>query len=332
MALTQISPGILDSNAQYYGFKNRIINGAMGIWQRGTSFTSSPSYTADRWSAFGYSWVNVSQSTSVPTGFQYSIKVGRPSGNTSTNTVIIGQAVESTNCYDLAGQTVTLSFWAKAGANFSGSNSFVAQIATGTVADQGLTSYPSWTGYTSPVATALSISTTWTKYTVTGTFGSGVLETAVIIYYVPSGTAGADDAIYITGVQLEKGSTATSFDVRPYGTELMLCQRYLPCLNSSSTTDSISLAYTPSTTIVRCDVPFKVTPRVPPTGISVSSASHLTWDTGGASGTPSAVTFTSSSLQTGRVALAVTGATVGQCAAVGFNSASGQIQFTGCEL
>jgi hypothetical protein len=99
-----------------------------------------------------------------------------------------------------------------------------------------------------------------------------------------------------------------------------------------STNDPISLAFIPATTIVRCDIPFKVTPRVPPTGISVSSASHVTWDTGAASGTPSAVAFSNASSQTGRVALSVTGATIGQSAGVFFNSASGQILFTGCEL
>ena len=112
-----------------FGFKNRIINGAMGIWQRGTSqtFTNSLVYgSVDRWvfiQGGGSASIAQTQSTSVPTGFQYAIKQQRTAASTTTGTVYSAQEIESVNCYDLAGQAVTLSFWAKCGANFSASGS-----------------------------------------------------------------------------------------------------------------------------------------------------------------------------------------------------------------
>jgi hypothetical protein len=130
--------------------------------------------------------------------------------------------------FDLAGQQVTLSFWAKAGANYSQVGSILnCAINTGTVADQGsASSIGGWTGFAQPINSNVTLTTTWTRYTLTGSIGSSALEMAAYFFWTPSGTAGADDAVYITGVQLEKGSTATSFDYRPYGTELALCQRY----------------------------------------------------------------------------------------------------------
>jgi hypothetical protein len=251
MALTTVSPGLLDSNAQYYSFKNRIINGGMGIWQRGTSFTginNVPTYAVDRWAGFVSAVVageQIVQSASVPsgTGFLYSAAFGRTASNTNTNSIWFNQLIESNNMRDLAGQTVTLSFWAKTGANYSG-GAMTVRVASGTSADQSIATYSAgpatgYTGYAAVINTTQSLTTTWTQYSFTGTVGSTALELAVSFAYTPTGTAGADDNIYITGVQLEKGSTATSFDYRPYGTEFDLCRRYCEVYSGSGDADGI---------------------------------------------------------------------------------------------
>jgi hypothetical protein len=218
----------------YYGFKNRIINGGMGIWQRATSqtFTNALVYgSVDRWvflQGGGSASIAQTQSTSVPTGFQYAIKQQRTAASTTTGTVYSVQEIETVNCYDLAGQAVTLSFWAKCGANFSASGSTLTSlIYQGTGVDQGTTSWISGT-WTSPTSNTQSntLTTSYQKFTQTVTLGASTTELVIALQWVPVGTAGADDSVFITGVQLEKGSTATSFDYRPYGTELALCQRY----------------------------------------------------------------------------------------------------------
>ena len=233
MALTQVNPGLLDSNAQYTGFKNRIINGAFGIWQRGTTYalTSSQAYgSADRfgfWEDTSASGVANQYSTSVPSGFQYAVKLGRNNAATNTGGISMRQAIETVNSFDLAGQTVTLSFYAKAGANFSStSNTLNVLVISGTSADQSMATMGTWTGYATPVSSSCTLTTSYQQFTFTGTVSSSALQLGIWIYYSPTGTAGADDNVYVTGVQLEKGSTATSFDYRPYGTELALCQRY----------------------------------------------------------------------------------------------------------
>ena len=108
------------------GFRNRIINGDMRIWQRGTTFsnpTSTNFYTADRWGcnrSSDVSGATVSRGISGLSGFEYSLKLQRTAGNTATNGLFLFYSNESTNTYDLAGSQVTLSFWAKTGANYSG--------------------------------------------------------------------------------------------------------------------------------------------------------------------------------------------------------------------
>ena len=231
MALTTIDPALQNTQAQYTGFKNRIINGAMGIWQRGTIVTPTSgafTYITDRFAGYPgtSSSVTYSQSSNAPTGFSYSFKAQRPVSNTNTATSYISQVIESNNMRDLVGQSATISFWALAGANYS-SGGVAVYLNTGTVADQGIaTSIGGWTGYATATSLIFTPTTTWTKYTATGTIPSNALEMAILFGYATTGTAGADDSFYITGVQLEKGSTATSFDYRPYGTELSLCQRY----------------------------------------------------------------------------------------------------------
>jgi hypothetical protein len=260
MAVLPTATGVLAESAGgtgtttgYYGFKNRIINGAMVIDQRNagasTSVTSSDYFSCDRWEQ----WANltskytVQRSSTAPTAFVNSMLAT----SSSAYSVLTGdyfafsQQIEGNNVADLAwgtasAATVTLSFWVRSSltGTFGGalSNSAVSR------------SYPF--SYT------ISSANTWEQKTVTivgDTSGTWLTDTGIGIRVwfglgvgaTYSGTAGAwagadyrsatgatsvvgtnGATFYITGVQLEKGSTATSFDYRPYGTELNLCQRY----------------------------------------------------------------------------------------------------------
>ena len=247
-----------------FGFKNRLINGSLAVWQRGTSFTvgaATWTYTADRYAAFSNNTsTTVSQNPSVPSsgGFLKSIRLQRPSGNTGTNSLTLAQVIESENCYDLSGQSVTLSFWAKTGANYSG-GALTVQVTTGTAANQGVNSiFGSWTGQAYPINYNPTLTTTWTKYTYTGTFGSGVLEAALILAWTGSGTAGADDSVFVTGIQVELGSQATSFDFRSITQELALCQRYYQAFYARSM--YVSNSYIGQ--IFQTSVPMRVSPTI----------------------------------------------------------------------
>ena len=263
-----------------FGFKNRIINGAMTIWQRATTqtFTNSLVYgSVDRWvfiQGGASASISQTQSTVVPTGFQYAIKQQRTAASTTTGTVYSVQEIETVNCLDLAGQTVTLSFWAKCGTNFSASGSTLTSlIYQGTGVDQGTTSWISG-AWTSPTSNTQSntLTTSYQKFTQTVTLGANTAEIVIALQWVPVGTAGADDSVFITGVQLEKSSTATSFDYRPYGTELALCQRY--CYIISGNSKLIGTGYNRATT--RCDffTTLPVTMRASPTATVTSGTNY----------------------------------------------------------
>ena len=186
---------------------------------------------------------------------------------------------------------------------------------------------------------------TWTTNNTSGlelNFGLGVGSTY-------SGTAGAwagtnylsatgavsvvgtnAATFYITGVQLEKGTTATSFDYRPYGTELALCQRYLPVVGLSGSDYFTGLSS--ATTAGYITIPYKISARVVATGITTGTVSSMTVTNGGAS--PIALTaliFNNSGTESGIVQFTVAaGLTLGQ--ATLFNANAQKILFTGCEL
>lgn len=294
--------GSLQKTSAQTGFRNRIINGDMRIWQRGTTIsnpTTSNFYTADRWGCnrnADISGATVSRDISGLSGFEYSLKLQRTAGNTATGSVYLYYSNESTNTYDLAGSPVTLSFWAKTGANYSG-GSLAVQLFTGTGTDQRVYSY---TGAAAPINTTQAITSTWTRYTFTGTVSSSATETGLTFFFTPTGTAGADDSVYITGVQLEAGSTATEFERRPIGTELALCQRYYEVGGGSS--NSLWSGYAVNTATYYYGVPFIVTKRVTPSIYNITNA--------GSSGFPatssSAGGITTVGIQLGRTCNATT--------------------------
>jgi hypothetical protein len=213
--------------------KNAIIGGGFDNWQRGTSVAlTTTTYTADRWngyrSAVGstVSRQVTGDTTNLPF-VQYCARIQRDSGNTSAVRLYFGTTIETINSIPYAGKTVTLSFYARAGANFSSASSALTlSFATGTNTNVNYVTGSS-SGWTTTTQT-YTLTTTWQRFTYTATIPSTAVQIAAMLDYTPVGTAGANDYYELTGVQLEEGSQNTPFTRSggSIGGELALCQRY----------------------------------------------------------------------------------------------------------
>lgn len=196
-------------------FKNRFINGNMLIWQRATTLTTSSNQVygyADRWITNVGASTTYSQSTDVPSnaGFTYSVSCAGSAFNG------IGQRIESNNCTDLIGQTITISFWAK---RTSGSAGISINLAYANSTDN----FSSTTQITETSVVA-SPSASWTRYSYTiGNLTSNIAKGLQVIIF--NGSSGSDTTLY-TGLQLELGTQATSFDFCSIGAQWQNCLRY----------------------------------------------------------------------------------------------------------
>lgn len=316
--------------------QNPVLNSAFQVWQRGTSSaitaSSTSFYLADRWQSFrGTTGSTISrQATGDTTNLpfiQYCARVQRDSGNTATNTIFLSQNFESINAIPFAGKSVVLSFYARAGANFSSSSSLLpAQLIAGTGTDQNWVS--GYTGQTVPINQNVTLTTTWQRFSVTGTIASTATELAVSFNYAPTGTAGANDYFEVTGVQLEVGSVATPFKTYA-GTiqgELAACQRYYQKTNNQSETPGTAPTSTPinainaSSTLVVGVPPFKVTMRTAPTITLYSPVTGTTGKirSGGAD-------ITASAADVGEVTvgyISATGLTAGSNSAIAYTASA----------
>jgi hypothetical protein len=283
-----------------FAFKNRIINGAMQIDQRnaGASVTATTAslYTLDRWQSFAsvnskFTIQQNAASVTPPVGFTNYLGITSSAATTVGSTDYYGMIhkIEGLNTADLAwgtanAATVTLSFWVRS--SLTGTFGGVLQNSAGN------RSYP--------FTYTINAANTWEKETITiagdtsGTwlttngigitllFGLGVGSTY-------SGTAGAwsgsglfsatgatsvvgtnGATFYITGVQLEKGRLATSFDYRPYGTELQLCQRYYYRIAAGVTGQIFGPSYNSTTTVAAVTTTFPVSLRAAPSALEQS--------------------------------------------------------------
>jgi hypothetical protein len=214
---------------------NPIINSSFQAAQRGTSFAipaNTSTYGLDRWTSYRTATGSTvsrqvtGDTTNLPF-IQYAARVQRDSGNTSTAIMYFTQAIESVNTIPFAGKAIAFSFYARAGANYSAtSNILVSQLTTGTGTDQA--PYAGYTGSATPFVGNHTLTTTWQRFTATGTIGATVTEMLVQFQMTPTGTAGANDYFEVTGIQLDVGSVALPF--RTYAAtiqgELAACQRY----------------------------------------------------------------------------------------------------------
>ena len=215
---------------------NPVLNSAMQVWQRGTSFSIAASapytYTADRWcmtssanQATTISRQATGDTTNLP-NIQYAMRFQRNSGQTGVAALYNFSSFESVNSIPFAGKTVTMSFYARAGANYSATSSVLGVgLNTGTGTDQA---FFSMTGATNAILSNATLTTTWQRFTFSGTVAATVTQMAPYFIFTPTGTAGANDYYEITGVQIDIGSVALPF--RTYAAtlqgELAACMRY----------------------------------------------------------------------------------------------------------
>ena len=260
---------------------NPVLNSSFSVWQRGTSGTNnavtSAGYNADRWTNY-YNGANLTVSrqatgdtTNLP-NIQYCARVQRNSGQTSTNTLWMQQNFESVNSIPYAGKTVTLSFYARAGANYSAASSILtAHIDTGTGTDQNLLN--GYTGNATPINSNVTLTTTWQRFSLSGTIATTATEMAISFLFVPTGTAGANDYYEVTGVQIDVGSVALPF--RTNGTtlqgQLSACQRYYYRNGNGQTYSRYGLASYSGTTSGLLIFNLPVTMRALPTSVDYAN-------------------------------------------------------------
>jgi hypothetical protein len=268
------------------GGKNRVVNGGMDWWQRGTSFNfanTSSNYSADRWAAISATVGTMTRQTTSDTtnlpNIQYCARIQRTAAQTGTSAIGIYQFFESVNAIPYAGQTVTLSFYARRGANFSAtSNALSANLYTGTGTDQN--PFVAYTGSANPITGTATLTTTWQRFTFTGTLAATATELYISLGFTPTGTAGAADYFEITGVQLELGSYATTFS-RAGGTiqgELAACQRYLqvwPPIAGTANAQTIANASYYSSTSAFATLQLPVEMRVAPAGTFTTVGNYI---------------------------------------------------------
>lgn len=227
---------------RFITYKNKIINGNFDFWQRGTSLGSGTGvrFLADRWlnESDGSTYTVSQQSftlgqTSVPNEPSFFHRTVVTSVAGAGNRAFFYQRIESVRT--LAGKTATLSFWAKADSNKNIAIEFNQSF--GTVITGGSS------GLLGIGVTTCSLTSSWQKFTVIvnipsivgktlGTSGNDFLS---FTFWFDAGSSfnsrtnslGQQSGTFdIAQVQLEEGSVATPFEVRPQGLELSLCQRY----------------------------------------------------------------------------------------------------------
>jgi hypothetical protein len=256
---------------------NLVINGSYDFWQRGTSVaqTAGEVFSADRWFSFrdtNATGATISRQTSGVNFTQYGCRVQRDSGNSSTTKIHLCTTFETQSSIGYAGQTITFSFYAKAGANYSG-GALTGRLNYGTGTDQRVTAF---TGAATVLDVSATLTTSYQRFQGTATVNASATELGILFIWTPTGTAGANDWVEITGVQIEVGSVATTLR-KAGGTlqgELAACQRYYQKSYSqatapatASTTIGSNLYVTVAATAItnRSTIRLPVTMRTTPT-------------------------------------------------------------------
>jgi hypothetical protein len=313
-------------------FKNRIINGHMQIAQRGASATVTAG-TAVPTASTGYPCVD--RMFVYSTGANVTAAQVAGSGNVknrlqitgaaSVTAIGVGQRIEQNNSIDLAGNNVALSV--------DLANSLLTTVTwTAYYANTADTFGTIGTPTKTQIATGnWTVNSTITNYQATFTVPGAATTGIEILLTVGIQTSGTWT---IGNMQLERGVTATSFDYRDYGKELILCQRYLPAFVFDDVNQMFCLGFVNIASEIRMFIKLPVTARTHPTGIIITpdiGSLRVLWPSNGGGTLVSSLNMTFSGNDAVGIHIPVSSAPVGYACYIYTNNAA-TVYFTGCEL
>ena len=228
------------------GRRNFLYNGAMEIWQRGTSFNNIGgggvrAYSADRWTATRYASgendIGRETATNLD-GFEYCLRSARGGGDTTTTARFVQQVLEHRDSVKLAGKFVTFSFYARLGSGFNGNrlNSMIRyHTEAGKEERMYYNNFMTATGQAGGEENHRDVGTDWKRYSNTFFIPHNAQQVGVAINTEQNLIAAVSaDFFEITGCQLEIGRNPTPFEHRSYNEELQLCKRYYHKLNGGT--------------------------------------------------------------------------------------------------
>ena len=314
MALSKVNPNFVSQNL---GRRNLVINGDMTVAQRATSATgvgaANGYYALDRFGGIVSTTgrLTMSQSTDAPNGFSKSIKLDCTTADASPTAAeyfILQQVIEAQDIKSMARGTsgakeVTVSFYVKGTAA-----TYVCEMQdeSSRELDKTFNVTTAWerVELTFPADTNVAAATTYDNTAgiylyfwlqAGSNYKGGTIPTTWANQTNTDRTTGisnffssTSNELYITGVQMEVGDTATDFEHRSYDEELAACQRYYTQFDAPGAGSKFGSGWAASTTVGMLDLGLPVTMRTVP---SVTITNCTIWDSA-ASYTPTAVIAT----------------------------------------
>ena len=301
-------------------FRNVVQNGAFQVQQRGTAertcaqnaAVTAAAHVADRWgcqanvasgAAFAVAAATGGPTTALPAKMSLYRKTGA-----LLQPVCFLHEIASADTATIAGQTVTLSFWATGLANMlTDSPLLSAYIIYGTGTNEGLNASPTaspaitpaWTGINSSLTKQVTLTSAWQRFTYTAALPSTATEAGIEICWTPTSAsnAGTTDGFSLAGVQLEAGTVASPFETHPFAVDYAIAlQHYYQVADGAATVNYPSTCnVTTANTTVRCNFVLPSIMRaVPVTNVGTATSFGIMLTAGGA-GTCTTLAATSSS-------------------------------------